>query len=83
MKRLAGKTCGCGSRDLAVAGEGQVLVVRCLNCTNHSILCPEPGCHGKMRDTHKSGYKEQRCLVCGYETEYKPLDAKRQEELFA
>lgn len=60
--------CGnCTSTNVAIAAQGQVTLIRCLDCTNHTILCPE--CNGRLRDLPPK-YKEQRCVSCNYTTSY-------------
>lgn len=72
MKKLAGKSCRkCSSKNIALAADGHVMVVRCLDCTILSTFCPEPGCSGRMLDKSPS-FKEQKCSDCGYETSYLP-----------
>lgn len=69
MKSLAGKFCRrCYSQHIALAAEGEVTVIRCLECSMHSTFCPNPGCGGDMRNVPHT--KEQKCHACGYETHY-------------
>ena len=83
MKELAGKFCRrCNSTNIAIAANGQVIVVRCLDCTSESKFCPNPGCSGRMLDTSRSGYKEQKCAACGYETNYRNTPPVTQLQLF-
>lgn len=72
MKELAGKYCRrCRSVNIALAASGEVIVVRCLDCTHTSVFCPAEGCDGQMRDAVHRKYKEQKCSQCGHETKYR------------
>jgi Zn ribbon nucleic-acid-binding protein len=74
MKELAGKYCRrCRSVNIALAASGEVIVVRCLDCTHTSVFCPQVGCDGRMLDAVHTGYREQKCAKCNYQTQYHPI----------
>jgi ribosomal protein S27E len=64
------KKCGrCQSTNTAVAARGQALLIRCHECLNFTITCPEMSCNGRLLDKAPT-YKEQKCSECGHETTY-------------
>jgi hypothetical protein len=74
------KKCGrCKSENVAVAARGQALLIRCFDCTNFTITCPEPSCNGRLLDKAPT-YKEQKCSECGYETHYSTPPGDEEDE---
>jgi hypothetical protein len=82
MKILAGKFCRrCTGLKISLVANGQVMVVRCMDCTHESKFCPEPNCSGYMRDL-APGFQEQKCSICNHTTTYVEKEEVEQVPLF-